>query len=71
MVTVIVSILLLLIGLVLVYYQAQAVDLIRNVGLPSDVQRQVVSLIQEKLVAYLFLAASPLLLIAGSLVRGL
>jgi hypothetical protein len=71
MVTVVVSVVLLLVGLVLVYYQAQAVDLIRSAGLPSDIQRQIVALIEEKLVAYAFLAASPLLLIAGSLVRGL
>jgi hypothetical protein len=71
MATVILSVVLLLAGLVLVYFNAQAVDLLRSVGLPSELQRQLVSLLAERYIAYALLAASPILLIVGSLVKGI
>jgi len=71
MVTIVVSVILLLVGLVLIYFQVQAVDLIRQVGLPNDLQKTVVQLVGERMLAYAFLAASPLLLILGSLVKGI
>lgn len=40
-------------------------------GLPEDIQRTVVSLVREELAAYAALALSPLLLIAGSYLKGL
>jgi hypothetical protein len=72
MVTVVVAIGLTIVGLGLVYLPpGQAADLVRQVGLPSDIQRTLVSLIAERTVAWASLAASPALLIVGSLVRGL
>jgi hypothetical protein len=72
MATVILSIVLLAVGLVLAFYQAQAIDLIRSTGvLPNDLQRTVVQLVGERFVAYGFLAAAPILLIVGSLVKGI
>ena len=71
MVTVVVSVLLLVVGLALAFFQAQAIDVVRGFSLPQDLQRQVLSWMAERLVAWALLAASPLLLIVGSLVRGL
>jgi hypothetical protein len=69
MITVIVAVLLTVVGLALVFYQAQAIDLLRNVGLPADLQRQLVAWMEYRTVAWAALAASPILLIVGSLVR--
>ena len=71
MVTVVVAVALMIIGLALVFYQGPAIDLVRQIGLPTDIQREVVSLMGEQLVAWAALAAAPILLIVGSLVRGL
>jgi len=71
-VTVALAVLLLVVGLALIYVPtADAADLVRKVGLPNDIQRQVIDLMAERVVAYLCLAASSLLLIAGSLLKGL
>ena len=68
MVTVVLAVALMVVGVALVFFQAQAVEIVRGVGaLPADLQRQIVSLMTEKLVAYAALAASPILLIVGSL----
>ena len=71
MATVVLSVVLLMAGLVLVYFNAQAVDLLRSAGLPSDLQRQLVTLVGERYIAYALMAASPILLIVGSLVKGI
>jgi hypothetical protein len=72
MVTVVVSIALLALGLAILFLpQAQIVDLLRDVGLPADIERIAVSLVGEQLFAYACLAAAPLLLVAGSLLKGL
>ena len=72
MVTVVVAFVLLVVGLALVFFQAQAIDFVRGLSaLPNDLQRQIVSWMAEQWVAWGLLAASPLLLIVGSLVRGL
>ena len=71
MATVVVSVVLLLAGLLLVYLNAQAVDLLRSAGLPNDIQRQLVTLVGERYIAYAVMAASPILLIIGSLVKGI
>ena len=65
------AIVLLVVGLALVFFQAQAIDLVRGIGLPNDLQRQIVQLMQERLAAFAALAASPILLIVGSLVKGI
>jgi hypothetical protein len=67
MVTVVLAVALLVIGLALVFFQGQAIDLVRGLPLPNDVVRQVVSLMQEQIAAYAALAAAPILLIIGSL----
>jgi len=71
-VTVALAVVLTLVGLLLIYVPGRDLaDLVRKVGLPNDVERQIVSLLAERVIAYLALAASPLLLIAGSLLKGL
>ena len=42
----------------------------RQAGLPADIERTVVSWIADRIVAWAALAASPIVLIVGSLVRG-
>ena len=72
MVTVVVAVALLVIGLALVFFQAEAIAFVRGLGaLPNDLQRQIVSWMAEQFVAWGLLAAAPVLLIVGSLVRGL
>ena len=56
-----------IVGLALVFYQGPAIDLVRGLGLPTDIQREVVSLMGEQLAAWSALAAAPILLIVGSL----
>ena len=70
MVTVVVAVGLTIVGLALVFYQGPAIDLVLSLGLPVDIQREVVSLMGEQLAAWAALAAAPILLIVGSLVRG-
>jgi hypothetical protein len=69
MITVVIAVALMVVGLALVFYQAQTIDLLRNVGLPPDIQRQLVAWMEDRTVAWVALAASPILLIVGSLVR--
>ena len=72
MVTVVLAVALTVVGLALIYLPADtAADLVRQLPLPSEVETQLLSLIAERIVAYLALAASPLLLIAGSLLPNL
>lgn len=67
MVTVVVAVVLLVVGLVLVFYQGPAIDFVRTISLPADIQRQVVSWMGDQIVAWVALAAAPILLIVGSL----
>ena len=69
MVTVVVAAVLTVVGLAAVFFQPQAIDLLQSIGLPADIQRQLVSWMQDRTVAWAALAASPILLIVGSLVR--
>lgn len=72
MVTVVLAIVLTVIGLALIYFPTgQLEDLVRQIGLPADIQRTVVSWIADRIVVWAALAASPIVLIVGSLVRGL
>ncbi len=71
MATVILAVGLMIVGLALVFFQAQAVDLIRQLPLPNDLTRQIVAWTSERFVAWALLAASPILLIIGSLVKGI
>ena len=68
MVTVVLSVALLVIGLAMVFFQAQSVEFVRGLGfIPNDLQRQIVDLMTQRIAAYVALAASPILLIIGSL----
>ena len=60
-----------IVGLALAFFQAQAIDLLRLLPLPSDLTRQLVAWGSERFVAWALLAASPILLIIGSLVKGI
>ena len=71
MVTVAIAVVLLVIGLALVFYQGTALDLVQRLPLGRDLSRQVVDLMQQRVVAWAALALSPILLIVGSLVRGI
>lgn len=72
MTTVVIAVALTIVGLALIYLPTDAAaDLVRQLPLPNEIEAQVLSLIAERIVAYLALAASPLLLIAGSLLPGL
>ncbi len=67
MATVVLAVALMVVGIALIFFQGQAVELVRGLPLPNDIARQIVALMTEKLVAYAALAASPILLIIGSL----
>jgi len=71
LVTVVVAIVLLVVGLGLVFANAEVAQAIKSLPLDKDMQRQLLDLATQRTIAYLCLAASPLLLIAGSLVKGL
>jgi len=66
-VTVIIAVVLMVVGLGLVFYEAQTLDFVRKVGLPIDIQRQLIAWMEDRTFAWGALAASPLLLIIGSL----
>jgi hypothetical protein len=65
-VTVIIAVALTLLGLGLVFFEAQTLDFVRTAGLPVDIQRQLLSLMEDRTFAWGALAASPILLIIGS-----
>ena len=72
MVTVVIAVVLTIVGVALVFMPANDIaDLLRGLNLPRDIQRTVVDLAADRLVAYALLLASPVLLIIGSLVRGI
>ena len=66
-VTVIIAVALMLVGLGLVFYEAQTLDFVRAAGLPIDIQRQLLDWMEDRTFAWGALAASPILLIIGSL----
>jgi hypothetical protein len=70
MITVVVAILLLLAGLALIYAQPQIDSLVRQSRLAGDLG-PLLDWLHKKVVAFALLAASPLLLIFGSLLKGL
>jgi hypothetical protein len=72
MVTVVLAVGLTVIGLALVFVPTnELVDLLRQVDLPRDMERTLIDLAAERVVAYFLLLASPVLLIIGSLARGI
>ena len=72
MITVVIAVALTAIGLALVWLPAGDVqDLIRGLGLPGDVARTILDLVAERVAAYALLLLSPVLLLVGSLVRGI
>lgn len=71
MITVVASLVLLIAGLALVFFQPQASDVVSRLPLSRDMARQVLALMTEDTTAWAVLALSPILLIVGSLVKGL
>lgn len=72
MVTVILAVAITIVGLALVFLPtAEVTDLIRQVELPRNIERTLLDLAADRIVAYASLLASPVLLIIGSLVRGI
>ena len=66
-ITVIIAVALMVIGLSLVFFEAQTLDFVRAAGLPIDIQRQIVGWMEDRTFAWGALAASPILLTLGSL----
>jgi len=72
MITVVAAVALTALGLALAFMPIeQLLDLVRQLGLPRDIQATVLDLLREELAAYVALALSPLLLVAGSYLKGL
>jgi hypothetical protein len=71
LVTVVIAIALLVVGLGLVFANAEVAQAIKNLPIGNDAQSQLLSLAAQRTIAYLALAASPLLLVAASLFKGL
>ena len=72
MITVIVALALLAAGLAVFFLPgSEVVGLIRDIGLPADVQRLALDVLEHELFAYGAMAVAPLLLIVGSLLKGL
>jgi hypothetical protein len=71
LVTVVAAVVLLVVGLGLVFANAEVAQAIKSLPIGNDAQRQLLDLAAQRTIAYLCLAASPLLLIAGSLLKGL
>jgi hypothetical protein len=65
-ITVIVAVVLMVVGLGLVFYEAQTLDFVRAAGVPIDIQRQLIAWMEDRTFAWGSLAASPILLIIGS-----
>ncbi len=66
-ITVIIAVALMVLGLALVFFEAQTIDFVRAAGLPLDIQRQLISWMEDRTFAWGALAASPILLTLGSL----
>jgi hypothetical protein len=66
-VTVIIAVALTVLGLALVFFEAQTLDFVASAGLPIDVQRQIIGWMEDRTFAWGALAASPILLTLGSL----
>lgn len=66
-VTVIIAVALMVVGLGLVFYEAQTLDFVRQAGLPVDIQHQLIAWMEDRTFAWGALAGSPILLIVGSL----
>jgi hypothetical protein len=66
-VTVIIAVALMVLGLALVFFEAQTLDFVRAAGLPIDIQRQIIAWMEDRTFAWGLLAASPILLTLGSL----
>jgi hypothetical protein len=71
MVTVVIAVALTIVGLALVFFQSDATDLVKNLPLSRDLTKQLVDLMGQQIVAWAALAASPILLIVGSLLPGI
>ncbi len=72
MVTVLIALALLAIGVAGTLVDLETVrDLITGLSLPRGIERDILGLIADRTIAYASLLASPLLLVLGSLLRGI
>jgi hypothetical protein len=72
MITVLVAVALLVVGLAGTVISPSTVrDLVTGLHLPIATERQILSLVLDQTVAYVCLLASPMLLVAGSLLPGI
>ncbi len=72
MVTVVIAVALAVVGLALVFVPTNDIaEIVRGVNMPRDFERTVLDLAADRVVAYVLLLASPVLLLVGSLVRGI
>lgn len=66
-ITVVLAVALLVVGLGLVFYQGPTIDLVRQLPIPREFSRDIISFMAEPIAAWAALAAAPTLLIIGSL----
>jgi hypothetical protein len=72
MITVLIAVALLVVGLAGTVVSPETVrDVVIGIGLPAGTERQILSLVLDKTVAYACLLAAPMLLIIGSLLPGI
>lgn len=72
MVTVIIALALLAVGVAGTLVDPETVrDLVTGLSLPRGLERDILGLVAERTIAYACLAASPLLLVLGSLLPGI
>jgi hypothetical protein len=70
-ITVALAVALTIVGVALVFFQSEAIDFVQTLPLSRDLSRQVLDLMGRQVVAWAALAASPILLIVGSLLPGI
>jgi hypothetical protein len=71
MITVVLAVALLAVGIAGVFFPSAVDEIIRKAPLGADLTKQLRQLLREETVFYLSALASPVLLIVGSLLRGI
>lgn len=72
MITVLIAVALLVVGIAGTLIDPDTVnDLIRDLGLPNGLERDILGLVGDRTVAYACLFGSPMLLVIGSLLPGI
>lgn len=68
MLTVVVAVVLTLVGLALVFFDAQSINFVQGLDLPNALQHQLLGWMEDRTIAWGALLLSPVLLVIGSLV---